>query len=70
MFLSRFKWHGSQITTDDKAQVEQLFAKYHNIFARYRLDICINIELKVKLTPKHNDPVYAPSLLTPTNLKD
>ena len=44
--------------------------KYHSIFARHRLDFGINTEFKIKLTPKHDDPVYAQSLPTPTNLKD
>ena len=44
--------------------------KYHDIFARHRLDIGINTEFKIKLTPKHDEPVYAQSLPTPTNLKD
>ena len=44
--------------------------KYHGIFARHRLDIGINTEFKIKLTPKHDEPVYAQSLPTPTNLKD
>ena len=44
--------------------------KYHDIFARHRLDIGINTEFKIKLTPKHDEPVYAQSLPTQTNLKD
>ena len=44
--------------------------KYHDIFARHRRGIGINTEFKIKLTPKHDEPVYAQSLPTPTNLKD
>ena len=44
--------------------------KYNNVFARHRLDIGINTDFKIKLTPKHDEPVYARSLPTPTNLKD
>ena len=44
--------------------------EYHDIFARHRLDIGINTEFKIKLTPKHDEPVYAQSLPTQTNLKD
>ena len=44
--------------------------KYNNVFARHRLDIGINTDFKIKLTPKHDEPVYAQSLPTPTNLKD
>ena len=44
--------------------------KYHDIFARHRLDIGINIEFKIKLIPKHDEQVCAQSLPTPTTLKD
>ena len=44
--------------------------KYHDISARHRLDLGINTEFKIKLTPKHDEPVYAQSLPTPTKLKD
>ena len=69
-FLNNFKWDGSQLSCQERAQVEELLVKYNNIFARHRLDIGINNEFKVKLTPKHEQPVYAQSLPTPTNLKD
>ena len=44
--------------------------KYNNVFARHRLGISFNTDFKYKLTPKHDKPVYARSLPTPTNLKD
>ena len=53
-----------------QAQVEELLVKYNSIFARHRLDIGINTDFKVKLTPQHEKPVYSQSLPTPTNLKD
>ena len=68
-FLNRFNWDDSQLTADGKAQVEHLLVKYQYIFAQNRLDIGTNTEFKVKLTPKNDDPVYAQSLPTPTNLK-
>ena len=40
------------------------------IFARHRLDIGINTDFNIKLTPKQDDLVYAQSLPTPTKLKD
>ena len=51
-------------------QAQDLLLKYHSILARHRLDIGINTDFKIKLTPKHDAPVYAQSLPTPTNLKD
>ena len=43
--------------------------KYNNVFARHRLDIGINTDFKIELTPKHDEPADAQSLPTPTNLK-
>ena len=69
-FLANFQWEQSILSPHEKQQVEALLVKYHDIFARHRLDIGINTEFKIKLTPKHDEPVYAQSLPTPTNLKD
>ena len=69
-FLANFKWEQSILNFHEKQEIEPLLVKYHDIFARHRLDIGINTEFKIKLTPKHDEPVYAQSLPTPTNLKD
>ena len=69
-FLANFKWEQSILNPHEKQEIEALLVKYHDIFARHRLDIGINTEFKIKLTPKHDDPVYAQSLPTPTTLKD
>ena len=69
-FLANFQWEQSILSLHEKQKIEALLVKYHDIFARHRLDIGINTEFKIKLTPKHDEPVYAQSLPTPTNLKD
>ena len=69
-FLNNFSWDDSILTEHEQQRIEELLVKYHTIFARHRLDIGINTDFKIKLTPKHDDPVYAQSLPTPTNLKD
>ena len=69
-FLKNFTWDDSVLTEQEQQRIEALLVKYHTIFARHRLDIGINTDFKIKLTPKHDDPVYAQSLPTPTNLKD
>ena len=69
-FLANFQWEQSILSLHEKQKIEALLGKYHDIFARHRLDIGINTEFKIKLTPKHDEPVYAQSLPTPTNLKD
>ena len=40
------------------------------IFARHRLDIGMNMQFKVSLTPKDDRPVYTQSLPVPINLKE
>ena len=68
--MANFQWEQSILSPHEKQQVEALLVKYNDIFARHRLDTGINTEFKIKLTPKHDEPVYAQSLPTPTNLKD
>ena len=69
-FLQNFKWEDSLLSPSHQAQLEELLLKYNSIFARHRLDIGLNTDIKVKLTPQHEEPVYTQSLPTPTNLKD
>ena len=69
-FLANFQWEQSTLNPHEKQKIEALLVKYHDIFARHRLDIGINTEFKIKLIPKHEEPVSAQSLPTPTNLKD
>ena len=69
-FLSNFKWDGSILNESEKGRVEELLVKYNDVFVRHRLDVGINHEFKVTLTPEHDKPIYAQSLPTPINLKD
>ena len=69
-FLDMFKWEGSQIEGNDRKQLEQTIVEYNDIFARHRLDIGINNNFIVKLTPKDERPIYTQSLPVPINLKE
>ena len=51
-FLKRFDWTDKLLTETEKQAVEDILVEYHDIFARHRMDIGINTEFKVKLTPK------------------
>ena len=51
-------------------QIEALLVEFHDIFARHRIDIGMNEEFTVKLTPKDDSPAYSQSLRTPINLKE
>ena len=43
---------------------------YHYVFARHRLDIGVNHEFKVKLTPENDKPMYTQGPPTPIHLKE
>ena len=69
-FLSLFKWNDSLITGEDRENLESTLVEFNDIFARHRLDIGMNNQFKVCLTPKNDKPVYTQSLPVPINLKD
>ena len=69
-FLKRFDWTDTLLTEREKQAIEDILVEYHNIFARHRMDIGMNTELKVKLTPKDDKAVYSQSLPMPIHLKE
>ena len=69
-FLRRFDWTDTLLTETEKQTIEDILVEYHDIFARHRLDIGMNTEFKVKLTPKDNKAVYSQSLPMPIHLKE
>ena len=69
-FLRRFDWTDTLLTETEKQAVEDLPVEHHDIFARHRMDIGMNTEFKVKLTPKNDKAVYSQSLPMPIHLKE
>ena len=69
-FLKRFDWTDTLLTETEKPAVEDILVEYHDIFARHRLDIGMNTELKVKLIPKDDKAVYSQNLPKPIHLKE
>ena len=69
-FLKRFDWTDTLLRETEKQAVENILVEYHDIFARHRMDIGMNTEFKVKLTPKDDKAVYSQSLPMPTHLKE
>ena len=69
-FLKRFDWTDTLHTEMQKQAIEDLLVDYHDIFARHRMDIGMNTEFKVKLTPKDDKAVYSQSLPVPIHLKE
>ena len=68
--LKRFYWPDTLLRETEKEALEGILVDYHDIFARHRMDIGMNIEFKVKLTPKDDKTVYSPSLPMPIHLKE
>ena len=69
-FLKRFDWTDTLLTAMEKQAIEDILVEYHDIFARHRMDIGMNTEFKVKLTPKDDKAVYSQSLPMPIHLKE
>ena len=69
-FLTRFDWTDTLLTEMEKQAIENILVEYHDIFARHRMDIGMNTEFKVKLTPKDDKAVYSQSLPMPIHLKE
>ena len=51
-FLKRFDWTDTLLTDTEKQAIEDILVDYYDISARHRMDIGMNTEFKVKLTPK------------------
>ena len=69
-FLKRFDWTDTLLTETEKQAIEDILVEYYDIFARHRMDIGMNTEFKVKLTPKDDKAVYSQSLPLPIHLKE
>ena len=69
-FLKRFDWTDTFLIQTEKQAIEDSLFEYHDNFARHRMDIGMNTEFKVKLTPKDDKAVYSQSLLMPIHLKE
>ena len=68
--LKRFDWTDTWLSETEKQAVEDIPVEYHDIFARHGMDIGMNIEFKVKLTPKNDKAVYSRSLPKPIHPKE
>ena len=69
-FLKRFDWTDTLLNENEKHAVEDILVEYHDIFARHRMDIGMNTEFKVRLTPKDDKAVYSQNLPMPIHLKE
>ena len=69
-FLSMFKWTDLLITRKDRENLEATIVEFNDIFARRRLDIGMNTQFEVSLTPQDDKPVYTQNLPVPINLEE
>ena len=69
-FLAKFDWNSSILAADQKNDIESILVEFEDIFPRHRFDVGYNMEMRVKLTPEHLNPVYMQSPPTPIHLKD
>ena len=69
-FLKRFDWTNTLLLETEKQAIENILVEYHDIIARHRMDIGMNTEFMVKLTPKDDKAVYSQSLPMPIHLKE
>ena len=68
--LERFDWTDTLLTETEKQAVEDILVEYHYIIAEHRMDIGMNTELKVRVTPVDDKPVYSQNLPMRFQLKE
>ena len=57
-----FKWDDSFIMGEDRENLESINVEFNYIFARQRLDIGLNTQIKVSPMLKDDTPVYTQNL--------
>ena len=67
-FLKRFDWIDKLLTQTEKKAIEDILVDFHDIFDRQRMNIGMNTEFKLKLTPKDDKSVYSQNLPMPIHL--
>ena len=68
--LERFDWTDTLLRDTGKHEVEDVVVDYYDTFATNRMDIGMNTEFKVRLTPKDDRAVYNQSLPMPIHSKE
>ena len=69
-FFKRFEWIETILIELETQAIGDILVDYLDLFARHRVDIGMNTEFKVKLTPKDDKAVYSQSLPMPIHLKE
>ena len=58
------------MSADEKSTLEDFLVEYPDVFAKHRFDAGYNTELKIKLTPADQLPVYVQGPPAPIYLRD
>ena len=69
-FLKKILWDTCVLNVDQKRQLEEFLAEYHDVFAKHRFDVGYNAELKIELTLEHPLPLYVQGPPAPIHLRD
>ena len=69
-FLNRFDWTDTLFALTENQAVEDILVDYHDIFARHRMEIRMNMEFTVRLLPTDDKTVYSQNLPMPTHLRE
>ena len=69
-FLRQFDWDNFVLTDNQKSTVEELLVEFSDVFSKHRFDVGHSTELKIKLTPEHDLPIYTQGPPTPIHLRD
>ena len=68
--MKKFSWDTCVLNADQKRQLKEFLVEYDDVFAKHRIDVGCNTELKIKLTPEHPLPVYVQGPPAPIHLRD
>ena len=69
-FLQNFDWPRSVPTAEQIQEMQELLGEYIDNFEKHRFDVGYKTELKVKLAPDHDSPVYFQCPTTRLHLRD
>ena len=68
--LKRFDWSDTLLLQTEKQAIDDFLVDYHEFFVRRKIDIGMNTEFKVKLTPKDDKALYSQNLPMLIHMKE
>ena len=68
--LERFDWTDTLLTETEKYTAQDILVEYRDIFARHTMDIGMNTDFKLGLTPKEDKTFDSGNPTMPIHLKE